>query len=462
MPVNTDVLGLRDAVCADTEEPSVEYAAALGLSHAAAVAAVAGVQRMHGPGQNSAWDLEEDEFFLKRQVIIFESRACGMILQPDRIRELCRALSLTGASSLCQIAELYPSPPDLATIVWLAGSSAASAVPRPVLSGPERVVPLVLAKHLQEIHAARAKVGERKDRPTRQISVDDELKKYGFGLCDADLLVSQDCVNRVLLAMERKDRLLPYFEIKLEPWALQTWKRSADASMKAQLSSVAAETLECVTKEVHDALGLTGTENAAERAAAKRTLDVQKERLSTGLRIAALNRLLQAYACAGAFGPAGGAVAYGYTSLICLLAAEHGADVASAYDEVTRRVLGEKTTTTLSAPELVRRLLHKEHNLLTKLVSQSSIRASIAAQTKGSHSQQQQLPRNPKDPRDPPRRFRRDRSRSRRFRDGSRRRPSRGNGRGRGSRDRQRSRSRGNRKKSPQADRDIPKDVRKN
>ena len=188
----------------------------------------------------------------------------------------------------------------------------------------------MLAKHLQEIHAARMRLGERKDRPTRQPSVEDELKKYGFGLCGVHLLVSQDSVERVLLAMERMYRLLAYFETNLEPWALQTWKRLADASMEAQQSSVSAETRESVTKEVNDALGLTGTENAAERAAAKRTLDVQKERLCTGLRIAALTRLPQAYACAGSSGPAGGAVAYGYTSLICLLAAKHGADVASA------------------------------------------------------------------------------------------------------------------------------------
>ena len=116
--------------------------------------------------------LDVQDFNLLRQVVFLEISALGWRLVPSQLRELIRALQVTGCPSLETLFSCYMTATELLSITWGNGSYASGAVQIPILN-TQAVSPLLfLRTEVAALKAADLKAREcRKDVFNNKVSV---------------------------------------------------------------------------------------------------------------------------------------------------------------------------------------------------------------------------------------------------------------------------------------------------
>jgi hypothetical protein len=299
------ILEARDNLCTDSNSVSEAWAENTGVSRAVGTQMLTAVGTHGGqnPGYMNVGCASQEDWQRKVQTVIYEGLVCGATLTPQRVREAVRALTLTGCDSLDSLSSIYGD--SLSTgITHKYAAANANVQERAVMSGPERTVALLIKKVRDE--AAETNKILRKNKPTREVNVREGMTKCGL---DIDLMperlrLAQDEYERVMTAIERAQRPLPYIDLKTMMPKDMSFIMGTRGSGTQKAS---AELLNEVAEQLDEAAGASSTAvaTAYENVILRTAQQKEGQYLASHVQLALLGRLMQAFAVCGSLNSAG-------------------------------------------------------------------------------------------------------------------------------------------------------------
>ena len=141
-------------------------------------------------------------------------------------------------------------------------------------------------------------------------------------------------LEKVLLGRETASRYMQMFDIKVAPWCEPSWfRKTGDKSGK----EIRPEVLCNVSEAASQFTSLADGEALVQAASIKAAAAISRQSVSSGHYMAALLRLMTAFAAAGSLGPGGLGVALAYATDLSMILADTYFGTMVKYDTRHRR-----------------------------------------------------------------------------------------------------------------------------